>query len=78
MISATPPPDYSQHMQLLSHLSDDMYGVYSVQERTCLTAMLKRGGILNSASTAANRTSLPRFADADVFATASHFMLLHA
>ena len=49
-----------------------------VGKQTCLTAMLKRGGILNSTSTAANRIWLPLFADADELATASHLMLLHA
>ena len=40
--------------------------------RTCLTAILKRGGTLKSISTAAKRSSLPFLPEAAVLAVASH------
>ena len=40
--------------------------------QTCLTAMLKRGGNLNSVSTAANRSALPLLTEISVLVAASH------
>ena len=40
------PPLFNMAVKQVSHLSDDMYGVYSVQERSsCICCEQSRGGV---------------------------------